>query len=565
MGEIALLWPAILLLLVGILAILLARPLRQSPIVGYLGAGMMIGPHGLGLIQPNATTHLLADLGVVFLLFDIGLHFSLQHIWDARRDIFGLGPLQLASCALALGGLGLAVGLPPIAAFTVGATLALSSTAVVVQALAERSQQNCPVGLTATAVLVFQDVCAIFLLILAASPVDSETPLGRALSLAALKAVVAFGGAILIGRYAVGPLFNGLTRTRNDEVFTATALLLVLAAASVTAGSGLSLTLGAFLAGMSISETAFRPVLQTEVKPFRGLLLGFFFITVGMSLDAAVVVRHWASILALLVTLIGVKTLLIATVALAFRWSVPGSVQLGLLLSQGSEFAFVIVGLPAVRTALGDSLAAVLITGVALSLALTPMLAAGGRALARRLRRLLAPSPEELVPRESLAPIVVVAMGEVGRTVADALEAHDIDYEAIEFDPDRFAAATADGYPVAFGDTADPRLIETLRMAERTAVIVTLARYEVSAALTPLIRQRYPRVTRFIAVDTEGERQRYEALGMRVVVNRSVPRGLELAAAVLAAQGVDDERIYAWMRRQQERRLSGTAAATAVA
>lgn len=238
MGEIAPLWPAILLLLVGILAILIARPLRQSPIVGYLGAGMAIRPHGLGLIQPNATTHLLADLGVVFLLFDIGLHFSLQRIWDARRDILGLGPLQLASCALALGGLGLAVGLPPIAAFTVGTTLALSSTAVVVQALAERGQQNCPVGLTAMAVLVFQDVCAIFLLILAASPPETGAPPGRELGLAALKATVAFGGAILVGRYAIGPLFNGLVRTQNEEVFTATALLIVLAAASVPRARG---------------------------------------------------------------------------------------------------------------------------------------------------------------------------------------------------------------------------------------------------------------------------------------------------------------------------------------
>jgi len=156
-------------------------------------------------------------------------------------------------------------------------------------------------------------------------------------------------------------------------------------------------------------------------------------------------------------------------------------------------------------------------------------------------------------------------MGEVGRTVADGLEAHGIDYEAVEFDPDRFAAATANGYPVAFGGPADPHFIETLRMAERAAVVVTLARYEVSAALTPLIRQRYPNVTRFIAIDAGEERQRYEALGMRVAVNHSVPRGLDLAAAVLASRGVDEARIGVWMRRQQERMLSGVAALKAVA
>lgn len=238
-----------------------------------------------------------------------------------------------------------------------GATLALSSTAVVVQTLAERGQQSCPVGLTATAVLIFQDICAIFLLILATSLAAAETALGIAIAMAAVKALIAFATAILIGRYAIGPLFGFLSRTKNEEVFTATTLLIVLAAAAITDAMQLSLTLGAFLAGMMISETAYRPVIQTEIKPFRGLLLGFFFITVGMSLDAGVLLRQWLDVLLFLAGLVGIKVVLVAAAALAFRWSVPGSVQLGFLLAQGSEFAFVIVGVPAVRAALGQDAA----------------------------------------------------------------------------------------------------------------------------------------------------------------------------------------------------------------
>jgi monovalent cation:H+ antiporter-2, CPA2 family len=566
MAEVHALAPVILVLLVGILAITLMRPLGLSPIVGYLVAGVVIGPQALGLVPESETTHLLAELGVVFLLFDIGLHFSLPSIWDARRDIFGLGPLQIVLCGLAFGVIAMALGFAAAYALVLGGALALSSTAVVVRTIAERGQQSCPVGLTATAVLIFQDICAIFLLILATS-LDStgaspaEPALAAAVSLAALKAAVAFLAAVMIGRYAIKPLFRLLSQSRNEEVFTATALLVILATAAASGGAGLSLTLGAFLGGMIISETPYRHVIQTEARPFRDLLLGFFFITVGMSLDWRVLVADWAAILVFLVALIVIKAMLVALAARPFGWSVPGAVQLGFLLAQGSEFAFVIIAMPAVRSALGESAVGVVITGVAASLALTPTLAALGHRLARALRRRSATAAPagELTPRATTAPVVVFGMDEVGRAVVDALEANDVAYEAVEMDYDRFLAASADGYPVAFGDIGDVRLMETLGMAERSAVVVTVVRYEVSNALTPIMRDRYPNLIRFIAVDSEEDRTRFEAIGMRPVVNRSVPRGLDVAAAVLRSQGVDEPRIRGWMQRQQERALEAAA------
>ena len=554
--------PVILLLLVGIFAITLVRPLRLSPIVGYLLAGLIIGPHALGLVPDSETTHLLAELGVVFLLFDIGLHFSLQSIWDARRDILGLGPLQIVLCALAFGAIAAALGYGAPYAIILGGTLALSSTAVVVQTLAERGQQNCPVGLTGTAVLIFQDICAIFILILATSIEDAGSPSERALAVAiasaALKAAIAFLAAVLIGRYAIKPLFRLLAQSRNEEIFTAIALLIVLAAAAATGGAGLSLTLGAFLGGMIISETPYRHVIQTEARPFRALLLGFFFITVGMSLDWRVLLADWAQTVLFLAALIALKAVLVAIAARAFGWSTPGSVQLGFLLAQGSEFAFVIVALPAVRAALGERAVGVIVTGIAASLALTPSLAALGHSLARMLRRrsAAAVTTGEITPRATVAPVVVFGMGEVGRCVVDGLEANDVAYDAVEMDYDRFLAASADGYAVAFGDIGDVRLMETLAMAQRSAVVVTVIRYEVSKALTPILHDRYPHLIRFIAVDDDQDRARFEALGMRAVINRSTPRGLDLAAAVLRAQGIDEDRIRAWMQRQQERALA---------
>lgn len=558
MEQVHALEPAIVLLLVGILAVVLTRPLRLSPIVGYLIAGMLIGPHGLALVAESETTHLLAELGVVFLLFDIGLHFSLRHIWDARRDILGFGPLQMLACTAAFGAIAMLAGFDLSLAIVIGATLALSSTAVVMQTLAAKDRNGCPIGLTATAILIFQDICAIFLLILATSLEGADVSLGSAVGLAALKAAAAFAAAILIGRYLIGPLFRLISATRNEEVFTAMALLIVLLTAAATGLLGLSLTLGAFLAGMIISETPYRHVIQTEVKPFRGLLLGFFFITIGATLDIDVLLRDWGLILAAVVLLLSVKTVVIFAAALAVRTPLPSAVGLGFLLSQGSEFAFVIFGMPALREALGSDLSAVLIAAVAASMALTPSVAAIGHRLAMRLsdREYAAQQSEAAAEARQPAPVVIVGMGEIGRRVADGLEAHGIGYTALDMDHDRFISANADGYAVSFGDAGDPRLMATIELEQRPTVVVTINRYEVSKAVTPVIRERYPHLTRFIAVDDDDEKPKFEDLGMQPVVTRSIPAGLDLAAVVLRHHGLSDERVADWMRDVQMQSLT---------
>jgi CPA2 family monovalent cation:H+ antiporter-2 len=551
--------PVLLLLGLGVLAAVASREARLSPIVGYLVVGAAIGPGGLALLPDDPAAHLLAELGVVFLLFDIGLHFSLAHIWESRRDILELGPAQVASSAAGLGLAAWLLGVPPLFAAVVGLTLALSSTAVVARLIAERHQQNCPVGLTATSILIFQDVVAIFLLILATSlgGDGGSFSLAADFGVALAKAAAAFGVAVLIGRYLARPLFALIARTNNEEVFTASALFVALLAAAATGAIGLSLTLGAFLGGMIIAETAYRPVVQSEVKPFRGLLLGFFFISVGMSLDPALLAARWPTVLALVAGLVAAKVLMVGLAARPFGWSVPGATQLGFLLAQGSEFAFVILSLGPVRDGLGAEAAAVLIAAVAISLALTPTLADAGRRLAGRLRRRAARvDTAETTPRGAAAPVLVVGMGEVGRTVADALEAFGIGYAALERDPERYARANADGYTVSFGDAAEPRLWEPMAIAERRAVVVTYTRHEVSAPLSPIMAQRYPKLARFVPVADEEEAARFRAIGMRAVLDRSVPRGLDLAGAVLAELGVEPARVGEWMARQQERALA---------
>ncbi|MGZ8995464.1 MAG: cation:proton antiporter domain-containing protein [Rhodospirillales bacterium] len=555
--------PVILLLTLGVIAAVASRAVGLSPIVGYLILGLALSGIGVDLVADSTMIATLAELGVVFLLFDIGLHFSLGHIREQARDIFGFGPVQVLAGTLALGLFGLLFGLPPVAAFLVGATLALSSTAVVAGLIAERHQQNCPVGLTATAILIFQDVAAIFLLIVA-STLGTGEALAPAMGAALLKAAGAFVVAVLLARLVVRPLFGLIAGTRSEEVFTAMALLVALAAGWATGAIGLSLTLGAFLGGMIIAETPYRPLIRSEIKPFRGLLLGFFFISVGLSLDLGALVRFWPAVIGVAVLLLGVKILTNAAASLVFRWSVPGSTQLGFLLAQGSEFAFVILSLPPVRALVGETTSAVLIAAVALSIAVTPSLAELGRSLAGRMRRRAARVADaELQPRELIGPVFIAGMGRTGRTLADALTEFDIGYAAIERDQQRLREAVADGYNVAFGDLSDPRIWEPVALDGRKVSVLTAPVFEVSRDLGPVARQRFPNLKRIAVVRDPEEAERFKSIGLLPVIDRSVPPGLDLAALVLGELSVDPDRIGAWMRRQQERALSGVQAVAA--
>ncbi|MEJ1976598.1 MAG: cation:proton antiporter [Acetobacteraceae bacterium] len=544
--------PVVVLLALGVVAAVASRTARLSPIVGYLVLGLALKAAGVAIVADSGTIRLLAELGVVFLLFDIGLHFSLAHIRQQARDIFGFGPLQVVFGAFVLGLMALATGLAPLPAFLLGAVLALSSTAVVAPLIAERHQQNCPVGLTATAILIFQDVAAIFLLIVAGA-LGGGAVLPMA-GLALVKAAAAFAVAVLFARIVVRPLFNLVARQRQEEVFTAMALLIALAAGWATGQIGLSLTLGAFLGGMTVAETPYRAVIQSEIKPFRGLLLGFFFISVGMSLDLDTLLQQWPAVIAVAILLIATKILTNAAASLVFRWSVPGSLQLGFLLAQGSEFAFVVLSLPAVRELVGAGRVSVAAAAVALSLAATPNLAAAGRTVAGRLRlRAAKVQDPELEMREPTAPVLIAGMGAIGRTLADALNEFNIGYIAVERDQRRLSEAVADGYAAVFGDMADPRLWDPIAMQGRRISAMTAPSYEVSRDLTPMARQFYPNLLRYAVVADDAQAERFHALGVRAVVDRGASPGLDLATAVLSELGIDADAIAGWMQRRQER------------
>ena len=544
--------PVLILLAAGIVAAVLSRLMRVSPIVGYLilgAAGSAIRPD---LLSAGGTVHLLAELGVVFLLFDIGLHFSIAHVKQEAADIFGFGPLQVAASALLLGVSAWALGSAPVTGFIVGATLALSSTAIVVGVIAERRQQNCPVALTATAILIFQDIAAIFLLILA-STLDRGGAVPIMLG-AIAKTIVAVVLSIVTARFIVRPLFAILSRYGGEEVFTAAALLIALAAGWAAAIAGLSMTLGAFLGGMIVAQSPFKASIRSEIGPFRGLLVSFFFISVGASLDRSAIALAWPEILGLAAGIIALKSIGNIAASLAFRWSVPGSIQLGVLLSGGSEFAFVIFAMPGVRASVGPALVTELTAAVALTLALTPTLALLGRSAAGRLRlRAERRAQAELVPVGRTNPVLLIGMGEVGRTIADALEEFDIGYDAVERNGARLRSAVADGYNAFFGDVADTRLWRVFDIEGRKYSVMTAASLRAAEDWLPSARAMFPKLRRLWVAGSDDEAAQLNELGLEAVVSSDDVAGIEAAEILLAAFGIAPDRISCWSMQQRAR------------
>jgi CPA2 family monovalent cation:H+ antiporter-2 len=545
-------FPVLILLATGIVAAVLSRLMRVSPIVGYLFLGTAVSAIRPDLLSAGGTVHLLADLGVVFLLFDIGLHFSITHVKQEAADIFGFGTLQVATSALLLGVGAWALGNAPVVGFIIGTTLALSSTAIVVGVIAERRQQNCPVALTATAILIFQDVAAIFLLILV-STLDRGGAIPIMLA-AVGKTIVAVGLSIVTARFIVRPMFTILSRYGGDEVFTATALVIALAAGWASASAGLSMTLGAFLGGMIVAQSPFKASIRSEIGPFRGLLVSFFFISVGASLDLSAIAAAWPAIVALAAGIVVFKSIGNVAASLAFRWSVPGSIQLGVLLAGGSEFAFVIFAMPGLRASIGPALVTELIAAVALTLALTPTLAVLGRSAAGRLRlRAERRAHAEMTPVGETNPVLLIGMGEVGRTIADALEEFDIGYDAVERHGVRLRSAVADGYNAFFGDAADTRMWRVLDIEERKYSVMTAASLDAAQDWIPTARAMFPQIHRLWVAQSDDEAAQLNELGLEAVVASDEVRGIEAAEILLAAFGIDAGRISAWSMKQRDR------------
>ncbi len=553
-------WNEIFALLVSaIVVVVLLHRLKASPVLGFLVAGVMIGPTGFGLVGKVADIRTVADLGVVFLLFLVGLELSFDRLRTMRRLVFGLGGAQVGVTGAAIGAAAWAWGNSPEAALVLGLSLALSSTAVVLQLLIERGEMASRAGRASFAVLLFQDLLVVPLLVLVPLLGAGEGSLAQALSTALAKALLAAGAILVVGRYALRPPFRWVAATRNAELFVALALLVVLGTGWITQWFGLSMALGAFLAGLVLAETEYRHQVEADIKPFKGLLLGLFFMAVGMTLDLGAIAGNLAWVGAAVAGLIGLKAAIAAALCRAF--GLPGDVALrtGLLLGEGGEFAFVVVGAAAAAGVIAPDVAQFMIAVTCLSMLLTPALAWGGARLAATLARRAAGraiGPEAIAADQLEQHILVAGFGRVGQTVSRLLDEQKVPYIALDLDPVRVRDCRARGQPVVYGDATRADVLARLGADRAAALVVTLDNPDAARRAVGGVRRAWPHLKLFVRAHDDRHLAELKALGADDVVPETLESSLTLARQALGAVGVPADAIA---------RLGSTARAPAAA
>ncbi|KAL7238846.1 hypothetical protein ACSBR2_004861 [Camellia fascicularis] len=537
-----------------------------SPVLGYLAAGILIGPYGLSIIRHVHGTKAIAEFGVVFLLFNIGLELSVERLSSMKKYVFGLGSAQVLLTAAVAGLVAhfVAGQLGP-AAIVIGNGLALSSTAVVLQVLQERGESTSRHGRATFSVLLFQDLAVVVLLILIPliSPNSSKGGVGfqaiaEALGLAAVKAIVAITAIIAGGRLLLRPIYKQIAENQNAEIFSANTLFVILGTSLLTARAGLSMALGAFLAGLLLAETEFSLQVESDIAPYRGLLLGLFFMTVGMSIDPKLLLSNFPVIMGMLGLLIGGKTILVAVVGRLFGISTISAIRVGLLLAPGGEFAFVAFGEAVNQGIMSSQLSSLLFLVVGMSMALTPWLAAGGQLIASRfelhdVRSLL---PVESETDDLQDHIILCGFGRVGQIIAQLLSERLIPFVALDVRSDRVAAGRALDLPVYFGDAGSREVLHKVGAERACAAAITLdspgANYRTVWALS----KHFPNVKTFVRAHDIDHGLNLEKAGATAVVPETLEPSLQLAAAVLAQAKLPTSEIAATINEFRSRHLS---------
>jgi CPA2 family monovalent cation:H+ antiporter-2 len=517
--------------------------LQLGTVLGFLIGGAAIGPSGLGVIRDLASVHVLAELGVVFLLFNLGLELKLERLRLFGMRVYGLALAQLLVTAAGIAVVAGLAGLSAGGSIIVGGALALSSTAVVLQVLRDLGRTLTQLGRIAIAILLVQDVAVGPLLVLVGA-------LGKAGGGLALGLLVALGKAVLVvlvvaltARFLIRPVLQFVAAIAADEVFAATALLIVLASSFATEQAGLSLELGAFVAGLMVADTEYRHQIAADIGPIRGLLLGFFFMTVGMAVDVGVATRHLGAIALSAVGLILLKGLLLTALARAFGFGPRLAAELGAVLAQGSEFAFVLLALAATTGLIEGEAVQVLAVAVALTMAVTPVAANLGGRLLNRIEGPAAASLSDLDAHtgEVRNHVVAIGFGQVGMAVTRHLVGLGIPVLALDFDPKRVRDSQAHGLPVYFGNAARADVLRAAHVGQARLVIVALPSATGGERVVSLIRQLYPQLRILARVPDRDGAARLRAAGANAVVVDGLTTARDLAERAVLLYEPEDE------------------------
>lgn len=524
--------------------------LKISPVLGFLLVGVTIGPSGVGRLGAEwpllqlvsvhdlSLVRIAGEFGVMFLLFMIGLELSTDRLWRLRRWVFGLGLAQVAVTALAIALVAFAFGNGPAASIVLGAALALSSTAVVMQLLTEAGRLGTPGGQTSFSVLLLQDLAVVPILFLVGALSAGSGSLASGVALAIGKAGLAIAIILGAGRFVIRPLLALVAGTGSRELFLAAVLLAVIGTAAATGAAGLSHALGAFLAGLLLSETEFRHRIAVDLEPFKGLLLGIFFLAVGMGIDPAAMLAEPLWLFASVAGMLALKAGIMFGLARLAGLPMAVAAETGLLLAQGGEFAFVVVNLAISGGLMPAATGQFMLLVVGLSMAVTPLLAT----VAWRLGRDLAPAGVDPGP-VTVAPdisghAVIVGYGRVGRLVGRLLDEQRIPHFAIDQRPDRVAALRAEGVEVFQGDAAQHELLARLSLATAQALVVTMDDPDLARRVVAAARKDWPNIAIYARVHDDRHARELLSAGATHVIPETTEVSLQLGEAVLAGMGV---------------------------
>jgi glutathione-regulated potassium-efflux system protein KefB len=544
------------LLAAGVVAVPIFKRAGLGSILGYLAAGLAIGPFGLGLFSdPEAILH-VAELGVVMFLFIIGLEMEPSRLWGMRREIFGLGVLQVGFCALLLTAVGFATGFPVAVSFVAGAGFVLTSTAIVMQLLEERGDISTPKGQRMISILLLEDLAIVPLLALVAflAPGGGDLTWSERLIDVAIG-LASIGGLVLAGLYLLNPLFRILAESRAREVMTAAALLVVLGSALAMELGGLSMAMGAFLAGVLLSESTFRHQLEADIEPFRGVLLGLFFLAVGMSLDLTVVWANWQTVAIYVVAYMVMKGLGIYLVARFLRSGHREALERAVVMAQGGEFAFVLYS-TALAVGLIDGEANAILTAIIIiSMVLTP--------LAIIVLRRITPADEQSLEGVEIADgltgsVLVIGFGRFGQIASQPLLLRGIDVSIIDNDVEMIQAAADFGFKVYYGDGTRLDILRAAGAGRARAVLICVDKAETSVRIAEQMKAEFPLVPVLARAYDRGNAIQLIAAGVDYQMRETFESALLFGENTLRQLGAEEEEaaeVIADVRRRDAERL----------
>lgn len=544
----------------------LARKSGISPVLGYLLAGALLGPLALGSFIKHVPflywftvvdeSHVagIAELGIVFLLFMIGLELSFQRLKTMRRLVLGLGGLQVVLTTITIAGLAALMGLPSNSAIVIGMSVSLSSTAIVLELLSGQGRLSSTVGRASFAVLLAQDIAVVpILMFISISGGETSGPVWLSLTRALLQAGAAIAAIIILGRLAARPLFRLVGSARSSEIFIAAVLFVIVGSGVIAHAAGLSMALGAFVAGILLSETEYGKAIEATVEPFKGLLLGIFFFTVGMAIDFRQVFQEPLLLIACVCGLIIVKALVLTLLGRFFRLSWHSAMEAGLLLGPGGEFAFVGLGMATALHIVSPKLSGFILAAITITMALTPALAALGRTISNKLRDDRPSDPQLLAkPPGGEAHAIIVGYGRVGKVVSGLFKELHVPFVATDLDPQVVTRARRDGDTVYFGNAADPEFLRVCGLSDATGIIITINDRDVIDAIVVQARELRPDILIVSRAKDSVHASHLYAVGASDAVPENLEASLQLSEAALVGLGVPTGLAIAAIHEQRD-------------